>query len=342
MYVEFGANWSRIVAKLAQLKRAARGTNGLLIGDHRCLIYPGGKPNYPFHIKYPGFELYLSRKSHPVGEISNVFVSLSSELLWQCGEEAAIELVKSELSALAGGTVHECRMSRCDLAVDVLLPGGLTDDFIRSHAVSHAQLHRLFVNLDRLETMYVGGTGSDLLLRIYDKSTQIVKSEKLWFLPLWGLEKSADVWRFEFQVRRPVLKALGINSLSDLLARRADLWEYLTGNWFTLRVLDNPNASRRTIHPLWQMLQKCVQLFGPTTAPLHRRSPQSSLDPRRSIRQAAGALIGLAARTNAATLDDALQELTDGIRQEFESRSFEDDRRRKAIELGRQMNQEAA
>ncbi len=54
MFVEFDARWSRIVAKLAQLKRAARGTTGRVVGGGRCLVLPGGKPNYPLSCAVSG------------------------------------------------------------------------------------------------------------------------------------------------------------------------------------------------------------------------------------------------------------------------------------------------
>ena len=342
MFVEFDAGWSRIAAKLAQLKRAARGTAGLVVGGGRCLVLPGGKPNYPFHIQYSGFQLYLSRKSRPDGETPNVFVSLNSELLWHRGERAAIEHVQAELAELAPGIVQQCRISRCDLAVDLLLPGGLTDDFVRRQAVSHVGKHRIFTDLDRLETMYVGATDSDILLRIYDKSAEVAHSEKLWFLPLWGLEQNADVWRFEFQVRRPMLRSCRINTLDDLLARRSDLWQYLTYNWFTLRLPDNENATRRTVHPLWQIVQQCAERFGPATEPIRRQRPQSSLDPLRSVRQAAGSLVGYAVRKELTTLEVALQELGDDLRHEFQERNFGEEWQRKAIQLGVRVDREAA
>ncbi len=342
MFVEFDAGWSRIVTRLAQLKRAARGTKGWVVGNGRCLVLPGGKPNYPFHVQYPGFQLYLSRKARPDGETPNVFVSLNSELLWHRGERAAIEQVQAELAELAGGTVRHCRMSRCDLTVDVLLPGGLTDDFVRRLAVSHVAKRRVFTNLDRLETLYVGATNSDILRRIYDKSAEVVHSEKFWFLPLWGLKENADVWRFEFQIRRAVLNASGIHTLDDLLTRRADLWHYLTDVWFTLRLADNENATRRTVHPLWQIVQQCTERFGSTTGPIRRQRPQPSRDPRRSVRQVSGALVGYAVRKELPTLEAALQALSDDLRQEFRSRHFEEEWQRKAIQLGVQSDREAA
>ncbi len=233
-------------------------------------------------------------------------------------------------------------MSRCDLAVDLLLPGGLTDDFVRRLAVSHVGKHRVFTNLDRLETLYVGATDSDILLRIYDKSAEVAHREKFWFLPLWGLKENADVWRFEFQIRRPVLKASGILTLDDLMTRRADLWRYLTDVWFTLRLADNQNATRRTVHPLWQIVQQCAERFGSTTEPIQRQQPRPSLDPRRSVRQAAGALVGYAVRKELTTLEAALQALSDDLRQEFQARHFGEEWQRKAIQLGVQSDREAA
>lgn len=333
MYVEFGSGWSRIAAKLAQLKRAARGTTGRLIAG-RCQILPGGKPNYPFLLQYPDFHLYLSRKSRPEGETPNVFVSPTAQLLWQGGEHAAIERVKSELSVLVGGTVLETRMSRCDLAVDVLVPGGLTDGFLRRHAVSHARKHCLYLDHDRLQTMYVGGDDADTKLRIYDKSVEIAKNDKAWFMALWGRELNVDVWRFEFQLRRAALKQWGIHSLDDLLLRRADLWQHLTESWFSLRRQDASNTTRRTVHPFWQLLQQATERFGPTTEPLKRLPPQASLDPSRSVRQAAGAFVGFAARTEETSFEIALAEFTNELRRQFASRSFEDELRHKAIELG--------
>lgn len=243
MYVEFGTSWQKIVAKLRQLKAKARGTPGIVIGD-RCLVLPGGKPNYQFHLQYPGFQLYLSRKSSPDGETPNVFVALNSETLWHCGERESIELVQRELRDVAPGTVQQCRMSRCDLAADLLIPGGISDRFIREHLVSYANEGRILTKNDAMQTQYIGGTSSDISLRIYNKSTEIRCNDKLWFLTLWDVPETAEVWRFEFQIRRPALKAFQNNSLDDLLQKRAGLWQYLTTDRLSLRLNDNENSTR--------------------------------------------------------------------------------------------------
>lgn len=340
MYVEFDGSWRKVLAKLTQLKALARGTTGRVIGGGRCAVLPGGKPNYPFHVQYPGFQLYLSRKSRPDGETPNVFVSLNSQLLWDRGERAAVDLVRHELSELANGTVRECRMSRCDLAVDLLLPGGVTDGFVREHAVSHVRKQRIITDNGELETLYVGVTDSEILLRIYDKSVEVLLHDKLWFLPLWGLTENTDVWRFEFQIHRPMLKACQINSLDDLLTKRADLWVHLTHDWFSLRLPDNENVTRRTVQPLWRTLQECAERFGPSPEPLQRLRCRPSTDSQRVVKQAASRLVGFAARERLTEFDTALAKLNDALRAEFRDRNFGEECQRKAIQLGINLREE--
>ena len=59
-------------------------------------------------------------------------------------------------------------------------------------------------------------------MRIYDKVAEIMQqSEKHWFYDLWGQNK--DVWRVEFQVRRPHLKKVGVDGLADLHSFKGDI-----------------------------------------------------------------------------------------------------------------------
>ncbi|HUQ70901.1 MAG TPA: hypothetical protein VM165_15340, partial [Planctomycetaceae bacterium] len=334
VYVDFDRHWPKILTRLAQLKRKAKGNAGKIIADGRCAILPGGKPNFPFHFQYPGFQLFLSRKRQPDGNTPNVFVRLNSEFLWHHGERSAIKQVLAALAELAGGTVRECRMSRCDLAVDVWLPERLTDGFLRSHAVTRTRSMRLYLEGDDLQTLYVGAADGDVQLRCYDKSAEIVHSSKDWFLPLWGLTVNFGVWRFEFQVRRAMLKSCGINSLDDLLTKRGDLWRYLTEEWFLLRLPDNANVTRRTPHPLWQMVQGCVERFGPVTEPLQRRKaePATGAEPLR--KQLANKVVSFSARNQIVNLQEALQDVNQALTEEFAARNFTEECQRKAIKLG--------
>ena len=342
VFVEFGRDWSKIVARLAKLKRSARGTGGQPIAHGRCIILPGGKQNYPYLIQFPGFSIYLSRKAKPDGQTPNVYVSLKSQFLWEFGESAAMDAVLKALGELAPGEVRECRMSRCDLAADLLIPEGLTDTELRQHAVGFSRSFRSYIEGDQLETLYVGSGQSPVQLRIYDKSLEIAVTEKFWFLPLWGMESNGHVWRFEFQLRRPFLKSAGVNSLDDLVQKRAILWAYLTTSWFSLRELDNDNTSRRSILPLWQIVQSAGDRFGIAQETLKRSRQMPSHQTDSVVRQMASLLVGYGARAGIADVDGAIAGICKELEQAVNPSEFVKAYQKKTIQLGIEHREDAA
>lgn len=342
VFVEFDARWPKIMAKLAKLKRAARTTGSTVIAGGRCAVLAGGKPNYPYLVQFPGFQLYLSRKELPEGQTPNVYVSLNSQTLWHLGEREAVALALTELEALAPGQVQECRMSRCDLAADLLIPGGLSFEFVKAHAVGQSQRFQSYIDGDKLETLYNGSSSAPVQLRLYDKSLEISLKDKAWFLPLWGLASNGNVWRFEFQLRREFLKSCGIDSLDDLLARRAAVWSYLTGVWFSLRLQDNENATRRRLHPLWEVVQSASERLGSQSEPVTRARRSPSLETVHIEQQAKRNLIGFAARRKCTDFATAARELIDSLRKQMTDGEFETACQRKAIQVGIDLREDAA
>lgn len=98
----------------------------------------------------------------------------------------------------------------------------------------------------RLETLYFGG--SNHKLRIYDKTKEIAghpesaQIERLWRLNP-NYDSFKDVWRIEFQIRRPILKQL-FNSVGESFEYTLVLLENLSALWrfhidyFSYRSLD--------------------------------------------------------------------------------------------------------
>lgn len=78
--------------------------------------------------------------------------------------------------------------------------------------------------------------GKNNLVRIYDKYRELkARPQKMWETHLWGEHKDCKtVTRVEFQLRRELLKQLGINTLDDLQSRIGEIWAYLTQMWFRL------------------------------------------------------------------------------------------------------------
>jgi len=76
------------------------------------------------------------------------------------------------------------------------------------------------------------------------------------------LKVGDKVWRQEFQLRREVLKQLGISTIPDLLRLQGELWRYLTEDWLRLAIL-NPNDTTRTrwlTHPVWQAISEVYKM----------------------------------------------------------------------------------
>lgn len=111
----------------------------------------------------------------------------------------------------------------------------------------------------RMETLYFGGSNNKL--RIYDKTKEIAGHpesghiERLWRLnPKY--DDSRDVWRVEFQIRRPILKQL-FNEQNEsyeytavLLDSISGLWDFFI-NYFSYRDL-NRDTTLNIIEGHWQ------------------------------------------------------------------------------------------
>jgi hypothetical protein len=245
LHIDWGPAWPRLFEELEKSKDLAAGTKGILWGDESWLIHAGGKPPmYRFHLQRPRFSLFIG-KSQTGERTSNGFASLGAELLWHEGVTGAVNTLTSAIVEL-GGRVRQIRPSRCDLCTDFEIADGLSLEFLRAHRVPAHSRIRLEEDGPQLQTVYVGGRKSSIQLRIYNKSEELsCKPGKEWLWTIWGIDPSPNVWRVEFQLRRTVLKQLGINSIAELTESLAGTWRYLTGKWVSFRLPDNANATRR-------------------------------------------------------------------------------------------------
>lgn len=268
-YVEWNRDWVTQRDQFDKRKASAQGSEGILIeesGIRPHIFYAGGKaPNYRYHFKFPEYDCFIAIAQKAVNS-PNVYASFTSESLhWELSESELIELLKKDIESF-GGIVMFHKISRCDLYADFKIPGGLNLDFLRSHKVGKAKKTSHHMNGEDLETFYFGNKGAKLMMRIYDKGEKIKGdgTEERWLL-IWFIDDPQDVWRIEAQIRRLILKQFHINTINDLHKKKADLWKYVTGDWLSLRYLDNENESRRTVHEFWQLVQECTKLFGSTT-----------------------------------------------------------------------------
>ena len=337
-YVNWSANWEDQKKRFDERKLEAHGTDGNLIditGIRPHIFYPGGKaPNYRYHVKYPEYHAFIAI-SKSATQSPNIYISFTSEALhWEHSEHELIDLVKHDIESLGGHTITH-KISRCDLYADFRISGGLNLDFMRSHMVGRAKNTSQFMNGDQLETFYAGNKSSPIQIRIYDKGKEIKKkgSEGRWLL-LWFIDDSQDVWRIEAQIRRQVLKQFRINKIDDLIKKKADLWRYITHDWFSLRNQDNENQARRTVHELWKNVQSCVKYFGAEegTKRHYEENEAASID--WYMARIKNNLIACAAIKKDYDLESCLQKINNRMLVVTDKDDFAEKARIKSIELG--------
>ena len=340
LYVIWGPGWKRRLHNLDKKKQLARKKDGLLIpmpSGRICNFRPNGKgENYRYHLQFEAYNLYISI-SASLGSTPNVYLSINAKTLWFNGIETALSWIAEDLIIIGGGKIQSVKVSRVDLCCDFRIPGGLSYEFLRSHKATHNKKGKLFWGEnDDAETYYVGNKNAPIQLRMYNKGVEVhLKSgAKLWFLELWQRESTDNIWRVEFQLRRPALKEFGINSFDDLKEKQAGLWRYLTSQWFSLRLPDNEKTERRTIHPFWCAVQECFQQNGP--AEEVKRVHQSAVAVSREwhLSHIDGCLSSLAAFLGITNRDDALNELQIRLARRNNEKDFENACIKKAIQRG--------
>ncbi len=339
LYVRWDNQWEFHLARLETWKARAAGTTGILIeGDllpiGAAVMLPGGKPPmFRFHLQLPEFHLFLSRSdTYRAGP--NVYVSLTAETLWRLGAAEAVSLVWGLMEDL-GGIVDRIQPSRVDLCADFHIPGGLSLEFLRSHRVSRSRATRHYETGDCLESYYVGAGASPIIARIYNKGLEIEHSRKQWFLPLWQRADGTDVWRVEFQFRRPALKAFRIDRMETLREKMAGLWQVVTSTWLSFRLHDDRRPTRRTLHPWWAAVAACAERFGmPVEVDRFAAPPSDSAEWHE--KHIAGCLSSFAAITNLGSLNAALDSLSQRLMDQVDPHEFRERIALKSIKLGKQ------
>lgn len=336
LYVSWDVRWPLVKAALDRSKEEAQGTTGLLeksdIGRPFLHLPSGKPPNFRYHLQFNEYHLYVAIFDK-VGSSPNVYVSILSETLWHVGISTILELLEFDLMHL-GGTIERIQLSRVDLCADFRLVAPLSLRFIERHRVSRSRKTRIVMNGSELETFYCGSPSAPVQVRLYDKGKEITKSNKQWFLNLWGLDDPAGVWRVEFQLRRAFLHQYRVNTLDDLWQNIGTVWKYLCTEWFSLRLLDNEKTERRTVHPWWLAVQGCRERFG-DLAFAKRTYTSDTMEPiQRTLAHIIGRTITIAAHNGIKDRQEAINHLCRLLDKRLDDKRFAEEYERKCIKLG--------
>jgi len=262
LYLSYpGSTFTEAAIRLDALKKLAQSDDlersalaQLDLADHLLQVHDRGNRHFQYILTDNCYRIEiagLAAKSLPLA-----YARLSSELLTLSGARVAEKGLYSIISKL-GQLEGSARVSRVDLCVDFITSYPL-ESVSECDWVTRAKvLDRFSVN--RAFSGWAIGPGGVISARLYNKTLEIEKSGKTYLFPIWGKagwRPEQTVWRLEFQLRRSVLKELGVSSFEDLLPRCGGLWRYATESWLRLSQSGDASKSRKDLpaHPLWKAL----------------------------------------------------------------------------------------
>lgn len=220
------------------------------------LLRPHGWRGYPFWLSSPRYELCLGAAD----PFPPAYLQLHAAHIHSLGVERAVEDAEAMLVRDLFPTGCRAIASRVDVFVDEQGWVPEREDFARFQCRG---LRRRVFEVPRQQHGYGRrlsgfsfGTG-DLVARLYDKTLEMTVKGHTWPELLWrGWDRAQPVWRVEIQYRRPVLAAMGLTGMREVVEHRQGLWEYGT-RWLSLRVASqDSNRARWPVAPVWEELTR--------------------------------------------------------------------------------------
>jgi hypothetical protein len=295
--------------------------------DHTYNVHATGRSGgYAFRISKADISIFFSvRKKYM--DTPNVWVDIGSSSCWSPGYEAVMHHIE-DLIKLFGGKIRKNGVSEVHVCADFIgceishLGLHNFDQWITRATKLHAHHDRSkfsgisfdqdFGQLGISDSKYdeVGiavengisvGLG-DIALRIYDKVLEMKRqhSKQSVFASVWGKDEynEESVTRVEFQLRRPVLRQLRVNTLDDLFQKVGGIWEYCTSNWsrFCSQPVDKKNRhqDRAEIHPWWVQVQELAHEWDSYQS-ISRQKLLPQKDKKQLMDMAGGCLMNVAA-----------------------------------------------
>ncbi|MBU0673268.1 MAG: hypothetical protein KJ950_01340 [Proteobacteria bacterium] len=249
-------------------------------GDMVFNCHPAGrKGGYTYGISRADVNIFFSRRLDDT--TPNIWIDIGSSSCWSPGYKFIISEILSFVAHLKGhilrDTVSEAHLCTDFIGLDIEeLPLDRYDHWITR--ANHYQSYQTRSQISGISLAQSEGTlppgamvresgiefgRGDIMLRIYDKTLELQKNpaKQSLFASVWNRSKfdEGHVTRVEFQLRRPVLRQLGINTLKDLEKKKTGAWKYCTHEWVRLSVAPvdrkNRHQDRAIMHPWWEMVQ---------------------------------------------------------------------------------------
>lgn len=264
------------------------------------VVHARGTKGYEWVLENGDVSICIARKAEGGRIYPEIYVTFRAEYLWANTARTAVYDIKHWIGTWA--IVVGDKVSRCDLCIDLemSMPSiNLTQDVVtraRGKTEYYGSLPaEHYVNGQR-DTGYRFGQGS-IIGRIYDKSLEVVISQKEWFQTIWstnGWNGESSVVRVEFQCRRDFLKEMSVDDFWSLTERMGDIWRYCAQDWLTIRTPGNDSHRYRwAMKDWWNTITNSFDLFGEAYGIV--RYKKNSFRYEHLMKQARGVLLTAAA-----------------------------------------------
>jgi hypothetical protein len=218
-------------------------------------------------------------------DFGNVFVKFSAEWLWgrvgKWGSSVTAFLDRLVLSGNGKEEKGSRHLSAVHIACDYLVPDGIDYNELHSGLVPRKAYKCIQGTVSAGQTCYVGKRTSPVSLTVYDKGKEIVQSEKMWCLDLWGIDRSESkkVVRVEAKFSRAFWRTgLDDPAVLDSGACLGTLWKIALRK-YQWRVPTDQASNRWLVHSLWQLiLSDMVGNYGTRSDLQWKSSPSTRWD----------------------------------------------------------------
>lgn len=256
-------------------------------------MLPNGSKGYQWILSGRDYTLKIGQWLKDISR-PNIMAEVRSETLWRLGLEDAISCLVEIIEGI-GGQIIECKLSRVDLCVDLLLPEDLWTGELADHAITYASNKDIHLMHRKLTGLSIGS--GEIQARLYDKALEIKqKSKKFWMFDVWGIEEVHEgmkAVRVEFQARREFLKEVKMNTVEDLLTRSHEMWAYCTQKWLKFQDRPEHHHTMRKNLPFWDHVQDGYRGYQNSTPAV--REAAKDTDTQKRVKQAMGSILSLQA-----------------------------------------------
>ncbi|MEZ5489204.1 MAG: hypothetical protein R3F50_02680 [Gammaproteobacteria bacterium] len=250
--------------RLTKLKKMAQSTSAssvnlaqFLVKKHVFEVKGNGRHPFAYILEDGTFRIEAAKQDAKQAPMA--YAKVSSELLTVDGPDAALEVLQKVIDVLGVITAGP-NVARVDLCVDFLTDYPL-ESITDAEFVTKARTLARHSDMRRFSGISFAPK-ADLSARLYNKTIEMQSKNSLrpYLKALWhqaGWDGVQDVWRLEFQLRRPALRTLDIVSYKELRNCLGGLWQYCTNQWLkhTAPNLADQTQTRWPASSLWEVLQ---------------------------------------------------------------------------------------